>query len=71
MGNNPVLLCVPVNYKGQEKNFDNSVQFANFPPLPWAYDVFKNWAALNSNSIANEFRTKGVKCCKCGQQLEI
>ena len=60
MGNNPVLLCVPVNYKGQEKNFDNSVQFANFPPLPWSYDVFKNWAALNSNSIAMSFAQKGL-----------
>jgi len=60
VGNNPVLLCVPVNYKGQAKNFDNSVQFANFPPLPWAYDVFKNWAALNSNSIAMSFAQKGL-----------
>lgn len=60
VGNNPVLLCVPVNYKGQEKNFDNSVQFANFPPLPWSYDVFKNWAALNSNSIAMSFAQKGL-----------
>jgi hypothetical protein len=60
VGNNPVLLCVPVNYKGQAKNFDNSVQFANFPPLPWSYDVFKNWAALNSNSIAMSFAQKGL-----------
>ena len=60
VGNNPVLLCVPVNYKGQAKNFDNSVQFANFPPLPWAYDVFKNWAALNSNTIAMSFAQKGL-----------
>ena len=60
VGNNPVLLCVPTNYKGQAKNFDNSVQFANFPPLPWSYDVFKNWAALNSNSIAMSFAQKGL-----------
>ncbi len=60
VGNNPVLLCVPLNYKGQAKNFDNSVQFANFPPLPWSYDVFKNWAALNSNSIAMSFVQKGL-----------
>lgn len=60
VGNNPVLLCVPINYKGQSKNFDNSVQFANFPPLPWSYDVFKNWAALNTNSIAMSFAQKGL-----------
>lgn len=60
VGNNPVLLCVPLNYKGQVKNFDNSVQFANFPPLPWSYDVFKNWSALNSNSIAMSFAQKGL-----------
>ena len=60
VGNNPVLLCVPVNYKGQAKNFDYSVQFANFPPLPWSYDVFKNWAALNTNSIAMSFAQKGL-----------
>lgn len=60
VGNNPVLLCVPVYYKGQAKNFDYSVQFANFPPLPWSYDVFKNWAALNTNSIAMSFAQKGL-----------
>lgn len=60
VGNNPVLLCVPVKYKGQEKNFDNSVQFANFPPLPWRYDVFKNWAAMNSNSISMNFMQKAL-----------
>lgn len=60
VGNNPVLLCVPLNYKGQARNFDYSVQFANFPPLPWSYDVFKNWAALNTNSIAMSFAQKGL-----------
>lgn len=59
IGNNPSLFCVPTNYKGQPENFDNSIQFANFPPLPWAYDVFKNWAAMNSNSISMNLIQKG------------
>lgn len=57
---NPVLLCVPRNYKGQQRNYEESVQFANFPPLPWVYDVFKNWVAMNSNSLSMSFIQKGL-----------
>lgn len=71
VGNNPVLFCAPCDYKGQSENFDNTIQFASFPPLPWSYDVFKNWAAMNSNSIAMNFIQKGFSLTTAAATRDI
>lgn len=59
VGSNPTLYVVPFGYKGQDLNYECSVTYANFPQLPWNYDYFKNWQALNSNTLATDFISSG------------
>lgn len=57
---NPVYAVLPMDYEGITYNFNSLVQFNNFPQLPWNYDAYANWFALNSNSILFGFLSKGV-----------
>lgn len=56
----PSLFVIPWKYKGQEQNFEENISFNNFPQLPWNYDLFKNWQALNSNTLTMSYISKGV-----------
>ena len=51
LSQNPNITLIPMNYEGEFTNLNYSVQTADFPPLPWNNDSFKNWYALHSNSI--------------------
>ena len=55
----PSIAIVP-DYEGINNNTDYLVEYNNFQQLPWNYDAYKNWYALNSNSILFSFLTKGV-----------
>ena len=57
---NPVYSAMPMNHKGLTYDFNALVQFNNFPQLPWNYDAYANWFALNSNSILFGFLSKGI-----------
>lgn len=51
LSQNPNVTVIPMEYEGEFTNMKYAIQSANFPPLPWNYDSFKNWYAQNSNSI--------------------
>ncbi len=51
----PNLFVTPIDYQGKKNNFDYAISFNNFPQLPWNYDYFKNWSALNANSLSFSF----------------
>ena len=48
---NPVVITVPLHYNGIVRDINNSIQFSNFPQIPWNCDAFKNWLAVNSSSL--------------------
>ena len=56
----PVLFVAPKNYKGQSVNYDSGLQYSNFPLLPWSYDTFKNWFAMNSTQISASYAKRAI-----------
>lgn len=48
---NPALYVYPEGYSAEIAE-DIGVTFANYPQIPWTYDSFKNWVALNGNTLA-------------------
>ena len=56
----PTLLGVPQNYNGQSEEFDSNISYSNFPELPWNYDTFKNWQALNANQLNVTYAKQAV-----------
>lgn len=56
----PNLFVTPQDYLGIKNNFDCSISYANFPQLPWNYDLFKNWSALNNNSLNVNFAQQAI-----------
>lgn len=57
---NPIYAVYPRYYEGLNDNKNYLIQFNNFPQLPWNYDAYANWFALNSNSILFGFLSKGI-----------
>lgn len=51
----PTYAVIPWDYEGIQKNYDMIVKYDNFPQLPWNYDAYANWFALNSNSIIFDY----------------
>lgn len=41
----------PVNYKGQNFNYDENLQQGKFPTLSWSTDSFTNWISLQGQNI--------------------
>lgn len=66
VGENPLIIYIPCNYLGMQYNYDNSVQYANFPTLPWKYDAYANWSAQNSMSLTSGFLMQGVNALISG-----
>lgn len=56
----PLYAVTPKNYEGLLYNNAYIVQYSNFPQLPWNYNAYQNWFALNSNSILFGFLGKGI-----------
>lgn len=42
----------PVNYKGQNFNFDENLQQGKFPTLSWSTDSFTNWLSVQGQNVA-------------------
>lgn len=66
LGENPLIIYIPCAYQGMMYNYNNMVQYASFPNLPWKYDVFANWSAQNSMSITSGFIMQGVNALISG-----
>jgi hypothetical protein len=49
---NPTMIIYPTHYKGKLTETDEALTFTNFPQIAFSYDTFKNWLALNANSLA-------------------
>lgn len=47
----PSLYAFPAGYTAEVAE-DIGVSFSNYPQIPWSYDAFKNWVALNANTLA-------------------
>lgn len=47
----PTLYAYPVNYKGIENDYGDSITFSNYPKIPFAVDSYKAWLAQNSNNL--------------------
>ena len=60
VGSNPSLFAFVKNYCKLIYNFDNSISFNNFPPVPFSYELYANWYAQNKTSSAMNYITKGV-----------
>lgn len=56
----PLYMVTPRDYEGLLYNNSYMIQFSNFPQLPWNYNAYQNWFALNSNSVLFSFLSKGV-----------
>lgn len=62
-GSTPTYSLYYKNYQG-ENNFANMITINSFPPVPVATDVYKQYAALNQNSLKQEKITFGVNVVK-------
>lgn len=49
---NPVVYCIPLNFKGVAENYEESLTVSGWPLCNWTYDAFKSWLAQNSVSLA-------------------
>lgn len=47
----PSFTCIPKNYRGEQLNYENCIAYNGFPQVAWKYDAYKNYLALNANSI--------------------
>jgi hypothetical protein len=45
------IKCYPVNYKGMEAAYEESIMCGKFPTLSWSADMFTNWLTQNSVNI--------------------
>lgn len=62
LGTNANILAIPVNYENYGSdyyseylgNYENSVDCNGFPEIPWITDTYKNYIALNKNSIETQ-----------------
>ena len=67
LSQSPIFSAMPRYYEGfgssdsiDPDNPHYIVQYNNFPQLPWNYNAYQNWFALNSNSILFGFLGKGL-----------
>lgn len=57
---NPSLFCYMGNYLGLGMDFSRTVSFNNFPPIPYTYDLYSNWLALNKNTLTMQYIQQGL-----------
>ena len=58
---NPSYTVFPLSYEGLSNNINYAITYANFPQIPWSYNVFDNWFALHENSILFGFASSTSK----------
>lgn len=66
---NPCIIAAPCNYGFNNEttaNYNYSVTYANFPSIPFNTDIFKNYMALHSNSIAMDIVNMGMNTVTAG-----
>lgn len=51
---------VPFNYKGIEKNYNETIPLAKFPTCSWASDAFINWLTANAVNISSNIVSTGT-----------
>lgn len=51
---------VPTNYKGIEKNYNETIPLAKFPTCSWASDAFINWLTNNAVNISTNIVSTGA-----------
>lgn len=51
MSATPTFYTYPAGYSAAPAE-DLAVSFSNYPQIAWTYDSFKNWVALNGNTLA-------------------
>jgi hypothetical protein len=47
----PSFSCVPKHYRHEQFSYENCITYNGFPQIAWKYDAYKNYLALNANSI--------------------
>ena len=51
---------VPFDYKGIDKNYNETIPLAKFPTCSWASDAFINWLTANAVNISSNILSTGV-----------
>ena len=51
---------VPTNYKGIERNYNETIPLAKFPTCSWASDAFINWLTANAVNISSNIVNAGA-----------
>lgn len=51
---------VPFNYKGIEKNYNETIPLAKFPTCSWSSDAFINWLTTNAVNISSNIVSTGA-----------
>ena len=54
------IRLVPRDYKGIDRNYEESIPLAKFPTCSWSSDAYINWLTQNSINIATEIVSTGV-----------
>ena len=54
------IKAVPLNYKGVQYNFEESINGAKFPICSWNTDVYTNWLTQNSVNIGLSYLNAGT-----------
>lgn len=51
---------VPINYKGIDINYNETIPLAKFPTCSWASDAFINWLTANAVNISSNIVSTGT-----------
>lgn len=54
------IRLVPFNYKGIERNYNESIPLAKFPTCSWSSDAFINWLTSNAVNISSSIISTGA-----------
>lgn len=60
LSTNPSLYSYACDYLGYDRYYIGCVSFTDFPLIPYKYDLYNEWIALNKNSIGVSYLSKGV-----------
>ena len=55
------IKCVPVNYKGAERNQDEGIILGKFPVCSWSQDMYINWLTQNAVNIGLGVASGGLQ----------
>lgn len=55
------IYCAPVNYKGVDVSYGDSVELSNYPQCSWLTSTYANWSAAQSIRYRYSMENAGVK----------